>query len=624
MKKNKKKSIIIGGLALLVIAVVSLAAIIYFLITDPQSVLLDHNFSSDRQYLVDEEFSESIVNIAVLGFDRNAEREQYAYLFLPDFIAVLSINFETGDVAFVRVLRDSYVPIAVTGIKDKINHSYYHGYMHGGGTDRDTDGLQCTLDTVSAALGGVPIHYYVSVNMDGLAYLVDAIGGVEYRVKENLYDKFGNRILKKGTHYFTGEQFVLFVRHRDDNSGQDVGRATRQFDILDDLFESLRDKGMLNTIPTLFKVYRDYIETDLTLKQVAALVYYAKDFDPKSDMFYYLDGTSQTKDGIWYWVLNQAQRVSLIQQVFGITAQLWPQEVLTDTPPPPLKAFNYDMDYDSMGRSVVELSWVPGDDKKLRYELYRDNELILQTEQDDPVTEYIDTDVDEGDTYTYTLKVFHYRAEGPPASLTVYVPAPAVPDVTGITQLEAKTIIENAGFVFGVVIGEDYHETIDTGRVISTQPAAGTEAVRGTTINLVVSRGLKVAVPNVTNKTQGEAQTLIGNAGLVFGVVERMEFHATIPVNKVIRSVPAAGTKVNPNSTVNVVLSKGPAIVPNLFEMPQGEAQTAITNAGLVVGTITNQPHDSIPSGNVISQSPAAWTQVSPGTSVNLFVSSGP
>ena len=51
--------------------------------------------------------------------------------------------------------------------------------------------------------------------MDGLAYIVDAIGGVEYKVKENLYDKTGKECLK-GLHHFDGESFVLFVRHRDE------------------------------------------------------------------------------------------------------------------------------------------------------------------------------------------------------------------------------------------------------------------------------------------------------------------------------------------------------------------------------------------------------------------------
>lgn len=564
MKTMKLKYVILVVLILLILAGGVYAGITFWQITELERVFLDNNFATDVIYNVDEEFSQKFVNIAVLGFDRNAEREKYAQLFLPDFIAVVSINFETGDVKFVRVLRDTYVPMSVTGAKDKINHSYYYGYTFGTGPDRHQNGLQCTLDTVSAVMGGVPIHYYVSVNMDGLAYIVDAIGGVEYKVKENLYDKTGKRVLKKGLHHFDGESFVLFVRHRDDNSGQDVGRALRQFDILHDLFESLRDRGMLRNIPSLFKVYRDYIETNLSMKQVAALAYYAMDFNPPDDMYYCFQGTSQTKDGIWYWVLDQAYRVQVIKEVFGITAELWPQEVLTDTPPPAVASFEYDLDTDSKGNPVVELSWVPGDDKKVRYELYRDGELLLETDADNPITEYRDTDVDEGDTYEYTLRVFHYRAEGPSASLKVRITPPSIeiPNVTGMSLDDAEDAIEDAGFVFGGEGGaREYSDTVPAGKVIKTIPAVGTKVEKGSTVHVILSKGPEpelVKVPDVTGKSIEQARDIIEGADLDFaGEGGDREHHDEIPEGCVIRTIPPAGNEVEKGSPVKVIISKG-------------------------------------------------------------------
>lgn len=557
LKGMKRKHIIIGALVLLVVAGVSYAAVSYFQITDPERILLNNDFLGEMEYRVDEEFSENIVNIAILGFDRNAEREEYSLLFLPDFIAVLSIDFETNDMAFVRVLRDSYVPIAVTGIKDKINHSYYHGYMHGTGKDRDANGLKSTLDTVSTVLGGVPIHYYVSVNMDGLAYIVDAIGGIDYKVKENLYDKYGNRVLSKGTRYFDGEAFVLFVRHRDDNSGQDIGRAARQFDIMYELFKSVRNKGLLKNIPSLFKVYRDYIVTNLSLKQVAALAYFAKDFDPSKEMFFNLDGTNQSKDGIWYWVLNQAQRVRLIREVFGITATAWPQEVLTDTPPPPLKLFDYTLRLDAFGKPSVALSWEPGDAKKVTYELYRDGELIAELEA---TTYYTDTDVLMGKTYNYHLVVKHYRAVGPPGNLIVRVSPPlvAVPVIAGMTLDQAKTAIEGALLVFGGAVGErEFSETVAEGRVIRAVPAAGTMVEQGSIVSVVLSRGPAIIVPDVVRIPQGEAQGLIVNAGLIVGNISQ-QYDETIPEGNVISQNPGAREQRPPGTAVNLVISRGP------------------------------------------------------------------
>jgi len=94
----------------------------------------------------------------------------------------------------------------------------------------------------------------------------------------------------------------------------------------------------------------------------------------------------------------------------------------------------------------------------------------------------------------------------------------------------------------------------------------------------------------------------------------------------VISESPVAGTKVNVGSAVNLVVSSGPAqvAVPNVVGQTQAAATTAITGAGLVVGTVTTASSSTVPSGSVISESPVAGTQVNLGSAVNLVVSSGP
>jgi len=63
--------------------------------------------------------------------------------------------------------------------------------------------------------------------------------------------------------------------------------------------------------------------------------------------------------------------------------------------------------------------------------------------------------------------------------------------------------------------------------------------------------------------------------------------------------------------------------VPNVVGDTQAAATTAITGAGLVVGTVTSASSSTVASGNVISESPSAGTSVSSGSSVNLVVSTG-
>src|SRR6185436_6144522 len=76
---------------------------------------------------------------------------------------------------------------------------------------------------------------------------------------------------------------------------------------------------------------------------------------------------------------------------------------------------------------------------------------------------------------------------------------------------------------------------------------------------------------------------------------------------------------------VDLVVSTGPTlvIVPTVVDLTQAAATTAITTAGLVVGTVTTAASATVPAGSVISQTPAAGISVAAGSVVNLVVSAG-
>ena len=64
--------------------------------------------------------------------------------------------------------------------------------------------------------------------------------------------------------------------------------------------------------------------------------------------------------------------------------------------------------------------------------------------------------------------------------------------------------------------------------------------------------------------------------------------------------------------------------VPSVVGDTQPAATTAILGAGLVLGIVTNASSNTVPSGDVISENPAAATSVTPGSAVNIVVSTGP
>ncbi|HTK98213.1 MAG TPA: PQQ-dependent sugar dehydrogenase [Pseudomonadales bacterium] len=138
--------------------------------------------------------------------------------------------------------------------------------------------------------------------------------------------------------------------------------------------------------------------------------------------------------------------------------------------------------------------------------------------------------------------------------------------------------------------------------------------------------GVSARVPNVVGQTQAAATSAITRAGLNVGTVTTSR-SATVAAGNVISQNPAAGATVAPASTVNLVVSSGPAAqvtVPNVVGQTKAAATTAITNAGLRVGTVTNAASSTVPSGNVINQTPVSGTSVAATSTVNLTVSAGP
>lgn len=135
--------------------------------------------------------------------------------------------------------------------------------------------------------------------------------------------------------------------------------------------------------------------------------------------------------------------------------------------------------------------------------------------------------------------------------------------------------------------------------------------------------GKTVDVPNVVGKKVGEARTILERKGFE---VETDRVKSTKPEGEVLDQDPAAGDEVDEGETVTLTVSGGrPQVeVPEIVDVPQAEAEAALEDAGLKVGTITPGTSDEIEPGNVISSDPAPGEEVDRGSVVDLVVSSGP
>lgn len=197
-----------------------------------------------------------------------------------------------------------------------------------------------------------------------------------------------------------------------------------------------------------------------------------------------------------------------------------------------------------------------------------------------------------------------------------------VPDVTNMALGEAKTTLEEAGFKIGTET-EVFSSTVDSGLVVSTNPPDGQEAVKGSRIDLSISKGTEqVSVPDLKGQTSEEAMRTLSSYGLN-GQEGDSTFSDSVKEGCVASQDQPAGSSLNKGDTVVFHLSKGAenVSVPNVVGATVSNAENSLKNAGFKVNT-SYRYSSSTPEGRVISQDPSGTAPK--GSTVTIAISNGP
>ena len=243
------------------------------------------------------------------------------------------------------------------------------------------------------------------------------------------------------------------------------------------------------------------------------------------------------------------------------------------------------------------------------------------------VDEAADPDAEPGTVVRQDPAAGEEVDEGSAVGLTLSSgPATAkVPDVTGMTEAEAQGTLQDAGFASASA--SQYDLTSPVGEVLAQLPAAGQEAVPGSPVGLLVSKGrpeVSVAVPDVTGMTADEATTTLADAALTAVPVEA--YDPDVPAGEVADQDPAPGALVTPLSEVFVTVSLGEGTtsvtVPDVVGSREADATDELEAAGLVVATGRAYSAD-VAAGRVIAQAPEAGASVEEGADAGLLVSLG-
>lgn len=194
-----------------------------------------------------------------------------------------------------------------------------------------------------------------------------------------------------------------------------------------------------------------------------------------------------------------------------------------------------------------------------------------------------------------------------------------VPKLVGVTLEEAMKKAEEAGVVLSVkekCYSTEYKENV----VMEQSVQAGTEILKGSTVELVVSLGEEIVkVADVVYKEETAAQEALEKQGLKVEV--KYTESETVAEGLVINQSPKAGERVKPDTLVTLTVSKGGEsfAMPNVEGMTEEGARKLLTEEGLSV-SVAYTYDASFAAGTVISQTIHADTAVTKGTKVTLTV----
>ncbi|SDK39936.1 LCP family protein [Alkalibacterium thalassium] len=179
-----------------------------------------HTSRQERPLDVDK--GEDPFSVLIMGVDTDGPDNMSGR---SDTLMLLTINPNTEKTSIVSIPRDTYTEIVGRGTMDKINHAYAFG------------GTSMTVNTVQN-LFDIPVDYYVSVNMEGMQQIVDAVGGID--VVPSLTFSQGEYTFVEGqTTHMDGAKALAYSRMRKNDPSGDYGRQHRQRQVIEATMQSV-------------------------------------------------------------------------------------------------------------------------------------------------------------------------------------------------------------------------------------------------------------------------------------------------------------------------------------------------------------------------------------------------
>ena len=297
----KKRAAIFGiSLAVLVAAFIAVMGFSSFF-------SLDGSYDDGEELVAQVDKETGKINILAIGLDNDGAR--------TDTIIVASYDLDNNEVKLLSIPRDTRMYVG--GNYQKINCAYAVS------KNGKKNGVNGTIEAVTR-LTAIPINYYVEFTFETFREVIDALGGVDFDVPQNMnYDDPAQNLhihLKKGFQHLDGDKAEQLVRFRKYPMG-DIDRVAVQQKFIKALSEQKLNSSMIGKLPDLFKVLQKDVKTNFRLSDVTRYALNLADLSSENITAYSLPGEADSVSyGASYWIADMDKVKTLIEDTFGYDA----------------------------------------------------------------------------------------------------------------------------------------------------------------------------------------------------------------------------------------------------------------------------------------------------------------
>lgn len=198
--------------------------------TDSASVSSEENTSESITYKGKTYvYNDHLSNYLFMGIDTKGDMEtaESGNAGQADAVFLVSVDRVTKEMQVISIPRDTMTEIEMFSVSRKslglmenhINLQYAQG-------DGKTESCELMKTAVSKLLGGIPVHGYCSVNMDGIPVMTEAAGNVQVVIPDNSLEEVNPEFTEGAEVTLTKDNVEQFVRYR--NTGREQSALVRQ------------------------------------------------------------------------------------------------------------------------------------------------------------------------------------------------------------------------------------------------------------------------------------------------------------------------------------------------------------------------------------------------------------